>query len=107
MYKHWLVWYFILGRVFFAVSQKIQTIAAELDYQHDNAREAQYFLKRLIATTRHDRDLDTWAMTYGQMISFLQFCDSIQLRYGDTALELYKRIGSREGKINMLWTNNI
>ena len=86
-------------------------LQAELEYQLDHAGEAQNILKRLVVTARRDRDLETLAMAYGQVISYFQFSDPVQLQYGDTALKLYQQMGSREGEINMLWTmailNNI
>jgi two-component sensor histidine kinase len=79
-------------------------IQAELENQLDHAGEAKNILKRLIVTARRDRDLETQAMAYGQMISYFQFYDPVQLRCGDTALKLYQQMGSTEGEINMLWT---
>jgi two-component sensor histidine kinase len=79
-------------------------IQAELEDQLGHAGQAQTILRRLIDATGRDHDLETRAMACGQMIDYLPFGDSVQLRYGDTALDLYRRTGSREGEINMMWT---
>ena len=79
-------------------------IQAELEYQLDQATEAQNTVTRLIAFARRDHDPEIQAMAYRQMINYFPFNDSAQLRYGDSALKLYQSLGSREGEINILWT---
>ena len=79
-------------------------VQAEWQYQLDQVIEAQNTVTRLIALAGRDHDPKTQAMAYGQMINYFPFNDSAQFRYGDSALKLYRLLGSREGEINMLWT---